>query len=81
MQAKKELIMITIYVYDLFIAGRPVAAVLKLKKNNSMMFEMEDCGEAKVCLGLEITRSREQESLKISQKSYLTDSFITLWYG
>lgn len=70
-RSEEGLIMITLYVDDLLIAGKPLAAVLNLKKKLSTMFEMEDCGEAKVCLGLEITRNREQNSLKISQKSYL----------
>lgn len=75
-QAEKDLIMTTLYVGDLLIAGRPVAAVLEIKKNLSMMFEIEGCGEAKVCQALEITRNREQNSLKTSQVAYLQEVIL-----
>ncbi len=31
---------------------------------------MEDCGEADICLGLEIRRDRSKKLLHLSQKSY-----------
>lgn len=41
-----------------------------LKGELSQRFEMSDLGEAKVCLGLEITRDRENRVLQVSQERY-----------
>ena len=41
-----------------------------LKRSFSSKFDMTDCGEAKVCLGLEIRRDRRRKKLHLSQAKY-----------
>ena len=41
-----------------------------LKDELSKQFEMSDLGEARVCLGLEITRDRAKRTLHVSQEHY-----------
>lgn len=69
-RSEGSVIMITLYVDDLLIAGSSIAAVQSLKSKLADRFEMEDCDEAKVCLGLEISRNRDIRLLKLSQTEY-----------
>ena len=63
--------MIALYVDDLLLAAKTMRQVSRLKKMLSDRFEMKDLGEAKVCLGLEITRDRKAKKLFLTQESYM----------
>ena len=54
--------MIALYVDDLLIAGRDTTSIEWMKGELRQRFEMKDLGEAKVCLGLEITRTVPNEN-------------------
>ena len=62
---------ISLYVDDLLIAGNNVSAISSIKKELGAMFEMKDLGPAKLCLGLEITRSRNNRRLLLGQQKYV----------
>ena len=61
---------ISLYVDDLLLACCHVPLLETLKSSFSSKFDMTDCGEAKVFLGLEIRRDREQKRLHLSQAKY-----------
>lgn len=62
-------VLITLYVDDLLIAGSSLQDILRIKGELSSRFEMKDCGEANICLGLEINRCRNK-SLSLCQTRY-----------
>ncbi len=65
-----KLLIIALYVDDLLIAGDDKDGISLIKGELSKRFEMKDMGEAKMCLGLEITRDRANRILKLSQTAY-----------
>ena len=67
----KGVMMIALYVDDLLIAAKTKEQTSRIKNMLSDRFDMKDLGEAKVCLGLEITRNREQRKLWLTQESYM----------
>ena len=68
--ADGEIIIVLVYVDDLFLVASSLAAIYKIKDALHKRFEMEDLGEAKVILGLEIRRENALGSLKLSQGKY-----------
>lgn len=62
-QAHEGVMMIALYVADLLLAAETNAKTSWMKKMLSDRFHMKDLGEAKVFLGLEITRDREHKKL------------------
>jgi hypothetical protein len=62
-------IMIALYVDDLIIAARSERHLTKIKRQLEDNFEMQDLGELKYCLGLEITRGKD--TMHISQHRYI----------
>ncbi len=70
-QTDEGVMMIALYVDDLLIAARTKSQTSWIKKMLSDRFDMKDLGEAKVCLGLEITRNRQQRKLWLTQQSYM----------
>lgn len=65
-------LLITLYVDDLLVAGSSEEEVIYIKGELGKHFEMKDCGESRLCLGLEITRDRKNRTLMISQSRYIT---------
>ena len=63
--------MIALYVDDMLLAAKSKSRIDWMKSMLSDRFEMKDLGEAKVCLGLEITRDRSQKKLWLTQQSYM----------
>lgn len=49
---------IALYLYGLLLAGSDLDAIMWMKCKLSKRFEMKDLGEAKTCIGLEISRDR-----------------------
>jgi len=63
-------VIIALYVDDLLISGSSLGEVQWLKTEMERRFEMQDCGEAKLCLGLEIVRNRSARTLVLHQELY-----------
>ena len=61
-------IYLLLYVDDMLIFDEEIQ---QLKKKLKAEFEMKELGEAKKILGIEITRSKQQRKIYLSQKSYL----------
>ncbi len=53
--------MIFLYVDDLPLAASDLNFLIQIKHQFCKQFKMEDCGEASVCLGLEIRRDRSNK--------------------
>jgi hypothetical protein len=64
-------IIIAIYVDDLLIVGPDLDAIRKLKQQFESRFQMTDLGPCRYYLGLEISRSRPERKLHITQSLYL----------
>ena len=65
-------IYLLLYVDDMLVAAKNMEAVVELKKELSLRFEMKDLGAAKKILGMEITRNRGTGELWLSQEGYLS---------
>lgn len=61
------MVIISLYVRNLLIADTLLEVVRNIKSDLSLGFNMEDYGEANVCLGFEISRDRSNRSLFIAQ--------------
>jgi len=62
-----EIIIVLVYVDDLLSVASSLAAIYKIKDALHKRFEMNDLGEAKVSLGLEIRRDKALGTPKLSQ--------------
>lgn len=67
---REEVVVLTVYVDDLLIAASTMTAMEKTKALLSKRFEMKDLGDAKLILGMEITRNRVVGTLKLAQTKY-----------
>ena len=65
-----SLTLLSLYVDDLLLACNELRVLVSLKKDFCKRFEMTDCGDASVCLGLEIRRVRGKKTLHLSQTAY-----------
>ena len=65
-----SIMIIALYVDDLLLAGSDLDAILWMKGELNKRFEMNDLGEAKVCMGLEIHRNRGTGQLWLGQRKY-----------
>eukprot|EP00171_Calliarthron_tuberculosum_P002838 IDg2838t1 len=65
-----SIVIITLYVDDLLIASSSRASINLIKKQLSSRFKMKDCGEASLCLGLEIQNDMRNQIIFLSQKIY-----------
>jgi hypothetical protein len=62
---------VAIFVDDLLIIGPSKANISTIKTRLSEQFHMTDLGPCKYYLGMEVTRDRQNRTLKLSQRSYL----------
>ncbi|KAG9450795.1 hypothetical protein H6P81_010760 [Aristolochia fimbriata] len=67
----RSYIYLLLYVDDMLIAAKSQVEIDRLKAQLNKEFEMEDLGEAKKILGMEISMNRERGKLWLSQKQYL----------
>jgi Reverse transcriptase (RNA-dependent DNA polymerase) len=67
------LTMIAIHVDDMLITCNTISGMAVIKKELCEKFEMQDEGEAKWMLGIEIIRNRKNLSLSITQRRYIND--------
>lgn len=63
-------LLITLYVGDLLIAGISLCKLTSIKTEFWKTLQMKDCGEAMLCLGLEIFRNCEKRTVKLTQTTY-----------
>jgi len=68
--ARKDQVILALYVDDLLIMGEDLNQVLQVKSALSSRFEMVDFGEVKTVLGMRITRNRTIGVLAVDQKKY-----------
>ncbi len=61
----QSIMLIALYVDDLLIAGKESRSIARIKEELRKRFEMKDLGEARLCLGLEITRDRANRTLHL----------------
>jgi hypothetical protein len=64
-------LIISLYVDDLLLAASSPAEMVKVKAQLRSLFEMEDLGEARYILGIQITRDRAARTLTICQSTYV----------
>ena len=64
---------VTIYVDDLLIFTNDRKQKKKLKVYLQKRFQMKDLGEAQHCLGIRITRKRDEGKLWLDQHAYIED--------
>lgn len=69
-QTKTNTTFIALYVDNLLTAGKSIKSILTIKDQFSKLFKVENCGEAKLCLGRGTSRNRLNSVLKICQLSY-----------
>jgi transposase InsO family protein len=77
----KDMIIISLYVDDLFLFTSSNRLLKQFKEGLKSRFEMEDLGEAKLVLGMQVTRDRANRSLTISQHAYLKKVLDRLGLG
>ena len=65
-------IILALWVDDLIIMGKKMEAVENIKNKLRKEFEMKDMGELKYFLGIHVQRNREERTIHISQKAYIT---------
>jgi len=68
---KGSMVIIALYVDDLVLACSDRQLLDWLKEEFCKRFEMKDCGEVRVCLGLEIVRDTSKVTLHLSQQRYV----------
>lgn len=66
-----SIVIVSLYVDDLLLACSDMERLKWLKSALHKKFDMTDCGEATVCLGLEIRRDRAKKTLHVSQSKYV----------
>ena len=66
---EKECVIIALYVHDMLIFGTSLSVVHSTKRFLASHFDMKDMGEAKVILGVKITRMGD--SIILSQEHYV----------
>src|SRR5271163_2543969 len=75
------MIIVCLYVDDLFLFTSSTGLLKQFKEGLKSRFEMEDLGEAKLVLGMQVTRDRANRSLTISQHAYLEKVLDRLGLG
>ena len=70
---EKVFILIGVYVDDTILCCNNLKYLVSEKEKISSKFEMDDRGEVNFILGMTVKRDRENRTLTISQKTYLSD--------
>lgn len=71
---KKKTIFLLVYVDDILIASRDRTMIQEIIEMLKSQFAVRDLGEARCCLGIEITKDRE--SFRLSQSNYIKDLLV-----
>ena len=67
----KSLLILSLYVDDILLAGNDMEIIVTTKRWLSSIFEMKDMGEANYVLGVKIFRDRSKKLLGLSQETYI----------
>jgi transposase InsO family protein len=70
-RSKRSILILSLYVDDILLAGNDIDSIVTTKKWLSSTFEMKDMGEANFVLGVKITRDRSKKLLSLSQGTYI----------
>uniref|UniRef100_A0A2N9EE71 Integrase catalytic domain-containing protein n=1 Tax=Fagus sylvatica TaxID=28930 RepID=A0A2N9EE71_FAGSY len=70
-RSKRSILILSLYVDDILLAGNDMDSIVTTKKWLSSTFEMKDMGEANFVLGVKITRDRSKKLLSLSQGTYI----------
>ncbi len=68
-------ILVALYVDDLLIASNNLNELIAFKQKLASTFEMADLGEADCVLGIEVSRDRDNQTIRITQRRY-TESIL-----
>ena len=74
---KGKTVRIGLYVDDILVLGESIAIVEDVKKLIGDQFDVKDLGEAKLILGMEITRNRKKRTLTVKQTQYIEELLDT----
>ena len=70
-RSKKNVLILSLYVDDILLAGNDMSSIVATKEWLSSQFEMKDMGEANYVLGVRIVRNREKKLISLSQETYI----------
>lgn len=70
---KDNNIYILVYVDDILVAAKDMAAVISIKERLTTTFDVRDLGEAKYFLGMSLDRNRAEQTLKMAQQRLATE--------
>ena len=70
-RSKKSVIILSLYVDDILLAGNDMSSIVATREWLSSTFEMKDMGEANYVLGVKIVRDRSKKLLCLSQETYI----------
>uniref|UniRef100_A0A2N9GH76 Integrase catalytic domain-containing protein n=1 Tax=Fagus sylvatica TaxID=28930 RepID=A0A2N9GH76_FAGSY len=70
-RSKRSILILSLYVDDILLAGNDMDSIVTTKKWLSSTFEMKDMGEANFVLGVKITRDCSKKLLSLSQGTYI----------
>jgi hypothetical protein len=71
-QDQRGLLIVALYVDDLFIFTGSIGLLKHYKTELQGLFKMEDLGEARLILGIKVTRDRRNRTITLSQADYVT---------
>ena len=67
----EDIVMIAVYVDDILVVSKNLTEIERFKSYLASRFEVKALGEAKYCLGIEISRHRD--SISLNQIGYIKD--------
>ena len=70
-RSKKSILILSLYVDDILLAGNEMSSIVATRKWMSSQFEIKDMGEANYVLGVKIVRDRLKKLLCLSQETYI----------
>ena len=73
-----DLLIVSLYVDDLFIFTNSTSLLRRYKIDLRSAFEMEDLGEARLILGIKVTRDRGARTITLSQEGYIQSALEKL---
>ena len=71
LRVKEHVLILALYVDDLFIFANSLPVLGGYKKRLHSLFEMEDLGEARLVLGMQVTRDRANRTITLCQAGYV----------
>lgn len=66
-------LMLLVYVDDITVAGKDLAAIQEFKREFGNVFKIKDLGEVSKLLGLRISRDRQRGTLRLDQSHYVKE--------